>query len=284
MKNLELIIYFSFLILILNSCEKETKSDLSPEACFTYSDSVNIQVKDSVKFNNCSNNANEFLWDFGDGFSSTEIEPYHRYDSIGDYNILLVASSESGLDSISHNISINRKILSIYDTLSGSEDNCCLSVDLDYDGINDIRFGVGSYNVGSSGCSQMNTIKGLNGCEIAYLTKYDSTNWIDNLTTYTVHTYSQPANLYKFDTISNKLGYSDSYLVVYEWDNSWCAWSYPDNYMYIDRDDLIGIGEYYIAFRINNNYGWIKIETPYTSKIIIYESYYSESNEYLVIQ
>ena len=42
-------------------------------------------------FNNISIGGQQFLWDFGDGTTSTEISPLHRYDNVGSYTIKLIA-------------------------------------------------------------------------------------------------------------------------------------------------------------------------------------------------
>ena len=46
--------------------------------------------------NNQSIGANTFSWDFGDGGTSTEVEPEHTYTVAGEYTITLIASSSSG--------------------------------------------------------------------------------------------------------------------------------------------------------------------------------------------
>lgn len=59
-----------------------------PTASFT------TQVNDlSVGFNNTSQFANSFLWDFGDGSTSTEKSPVHTYASPGNYTVKLSASN-----------------------------------------------------------------------------------------------------------------------------------------------------------------------------------------------
>lgn len=83
MKN----IFSLFLFLALfASCEKNVDSASKPTACFTYSHSYTselgpIRGKDSIVFENCSENANSYLWDFGDGTTSTEVNPVHIYDN-----------------------------------------------------------------------------------------------------------------------------------------------------------------------------------------------------------
>lgn len=51
-----------------------------------------ITISDAnATFTNNSLNANGFLWDFGDGTTSTDINPWHNYTQIGDYNVMCVA-------------------------------------------------------------------------------------------------------------------------------------------------------------------------------------------------
>jgi Zn-dependent metalloprotease len=55
----------------------------------------------TVKFNNLSNNANSFVWDFGDNSSSTQMNPTHTYTAMGTYNVKLISSGGTcGTDSV----------------------------------------------------------------------------------------------------------------------------------------------------------------------------------------
>ena len=45
-----------------------------------------------VQFNNTSLFSNSFIWDFGDGTTSTENDPTHVYTDAGDYEVTLIAS------------------------------------------------------------------------------------------------------------------------------------------------------------------------------------------------
>lgn len=47
----------------------------------------------TTTFNNTSVNALSYLWDFGDGTTSTESNPVHSYSSPGTYTVILTASS-----------------------------------------------------------------------------------------------------------------------------------------------------------------------------------------------
>ena len=54
-----------------------------------------------VTFNNISENADTFLWDFGDGSSSEEMNPVHTYLSPAEYNVLLIAYKSACSDTAS---------------------------------------------------------------------------------------------------------------------------------------------------------------------------------------
>ena len=47
----------------------------------------------SVEFENLSNQADTYLWDFGDGNYSTETNPVHTYEYVGNYPVTLAASN-----------------------------------------------------------------------------------------------------------------------------------------------------------------------------------------------
>ena len=61
-----------------------------PEPDFTV-DSRNNCKGGIVKFTNTSKFGNRYYWDFGDGQTSTEEHPSHQYDSVGVFNVKLVA-------------------------------------------------------------------------------------------------------------------------------------------------------------------------------------------------
>lgn len=48
-----------------------------------------------VNFNNTSNNATTFSWNFGDGFTSSAVNPTHTYTAIGTYTVQLIADGGS---------------------------------------------------------------------------------------------------------------------------------------------------------------------------------------------
>jgi len=55
-----------------------------------------VCLPDPVVFSNNSSNGNSFLWNFGDGTTSNQVNPSHVYPGPGDYDVLLVVSDSNG--------------------------------------------------------------------------------------------------------------------------------------------------------------------------------------------
>jgi len=60
----------------------------------------------NIQFANMSYNADQYLWDFGDGDTSDVQNPIHTYESEGDYIVTLIASGPFGSDTASEMIHI----------------------------------------------------------------------------------------------------------------------------------------------------------------------------------
>ncbi|HLN54899.1 MAG TPA: PKD domain-containing protein [Bacteroidales bacterium] len=67
-----------------------------PRAQFEISPDKAILPIDEIRFVNYSTGANIYKWEFGDGNTSTESEPVHKYLKYGKYDVRLVAQSENG--------------------------------------------------------------------------------------------------------------------------------------------------------------------------------------------
>lgn len=72
---------------------------LPPVPNFVAND-TSLCVGDTVSFSNTSANATGYLWDFGDGTTSTTFSPMHSYTTAGMYTVKLRASNLSGSDSL----------------------------------------------------------------------------------------------------------------------------------------------------------------------------------------
>ncbi|MBL7791648.1 MAG: PKD domain-containing protein [Saprospiraceae bacterium] len=83
------------------------------EANFIYSSGG---CRNFITFQNQSIGATEYLWDFGDGESSTEINPLHLYASAGDFEVTLYAIN--GQDTVSYTNTVNIPEVDFYATVN----------------------------------------------------------------------------------------------------------------------------------------------------------------------
>lgn len=74
-----------FSLLILFGCKKE-----GPVSSFAI-DKLTVEVGETVSFTNLSESSTEYIWDFGDGNASAEINPTHVYEEVGTYTAKLTA-------------------------------------------------------------------------------------------------------------------------------------------------------------------------------------------------
>ena len=64
----------------------------------------------TVRFVNKSTNANSYLWNFGDGKTSTAVSPSHTYVSRGIKRVTLTASNDYGYETVYMDIDMSSKI------------------------------------------------------------------------------------------------------------------------------------------------------------------------------
>lgn len=91
-----------FVILVIYSCDLEN-TNYPVTACFTYEPTENVAGE--VKFTNCSSNATDYLWDFGDGKTSTEKNPVYQFQKLFPYKVTLKAYNEEYSDTVSEDVS-----------------------------------------------------------------------------------------------------------------------------------------------------------------------------------
>lgn len=92
--RLLLLSVFSVLSLMIFSCSEETtKVDLPTSAVIHFS-----VVDKQVAFTALTHNADTYLWDFGDGETSTEKNPVHIYADGGYYTATLTVTGSKGTD------------------------------------------------------------------------------------------------------------------------------------------------------------------------------------------
>lgn len=66
-----------------------------PSACFE-ADVEMPEVFQSIRFQNCSADSDQYEWSFGDGTTSTDVNPVHAYSDTGLFDVQLLAISDFG--------------------------------------------------------------------------------------------------------------------------------------------------------------------------------------------
>jgi PKD repeat protein len=111
--------------------DQRTPDYPNPSACFVTSQD-SYAVDERVYFNNCSDNAESFDWEFGDGYISNEEHPSHKYDKPGNYQVRLTAYGYNTRDTYTKIVTVEGVTeLDILVLYLGSEDpvsNCKVSL------------------------------------------------------------------------------------------------------------------------------------------------------------
>lgn len=83
----------------------------SPVADFAFTPTEASLFNAFIRFENNSSGAVSYLWDFGDGETSTEESPVHTYSSSGDYEVTLTITSSGGcVETIMYVVTIKDEI------------------------------------------------------------------------------------------------------------------------------------------------------------------------------
>ncbi len=100
--------YYDVTLVVTNALGSDTLTKQNyihivapPEAGFTVATSGF-----TATFTDTSSNANTYLWDFGDGNTSTAQHPEHTYSQDGTYTVTLIASGLCGVDTFSQSVTI----------------------------------------------------------------------------------------------------------------------------------------------------------------------------------
>jgi hypothetical protein len=74
-----------------------------PVAAFTWSQAVPL----TISFTNTSSGETDWLWDFGDGSTSSQQNPDHPYLDPGDYVVRLTVTGPGGTDFVEHTVTVS---------------------------------------------------------------------------------------------------------------------------------------------------------------------------------
>lgn len=81
---------------LMAGCKKDEDPTPSVNVIASFQYEANLDNYLEVTFTNFSQNAASYLWDFGDGNTSTEKDPVHTFASAGTYDVTLTATDASG--------------------------------------------------------------------------------------------------------------------------------------------------------------------------------------------
>jgi len=115
--------HFCFLIfisLLIYSCGEDEKLEFPTSAQIFYSLSDNPDEVRKVAFTAITHSADTYLWDFGDGNTSTEPVVVHEYSDGGYYTVSLTVTGKTGSDTEEVNLAID---LTPYVLLTGGPTN-----------------------------------------------------------------------------------------------------------------------------------------------------------------
>lgn len=89
-----------------SSCTDGDPATPDSTACFNAEPSSGVAIGEVITFTNCSENAESYAWDFGDGNLSNEESPTHAFTSPGNFTVTLVTTANNSSDTISATITV----------------------------------------------------------------------------------------------------------------------------------------------------------------------------------
>jgi PKD repeat protein len=111
MKRFYNLLGFLVLLTVIISCSEEDPLLPLPNIDFSTDPEI-IEVGKDVVFENMTTNASSYKWDFGDGRTSTEINPTIQYDEAGQYIVTLIAyTDDEQSDSLSVDIDVYERVM-----------------------------------------------------------------------------------------------------------------------------------------------------------------------------
>ena len=104
------------ILIIFSACTKDL-----PTASFTHS-SESYEEGDTVNFASTSSNADNFQWDFGDGSTSTDENPWHIFNATGSFEVSLKVTNSDGSDETTSSVTIKDPTILAFEVVkSGTE-------------------------------------------------------------------------------------------------------------------------------------------------------------------
>ncbi len=101
MKKSLIFAFVAVVAMLVASCKPAVEA---PKARFSY-DIDGLKVT----FTNATKDADSFVWEFGDGKTSTEVSPVHEYEAAGEYTVQLTAKNAGGENKASEVLKLEKK-------------------------------------------------------------------------------------------------------------------------------------------------------------------------------
>lgn len=98
------------IMLIISGCQdagNEGREPIQPPTAKFSANNTNCKAPCQVDFNNLVGNADDYLWTFGDGDTSSKANPSHIFEEEGLYSVSLKVSNVSGATTIVKQIKID---------------------------------------------------------------------------------------------------------------------------------------------------------------------------------
>ena len=89
-----------------NGCEIMETVQVNANSAFPQADFSGTTSLLTVSFDNYSTNGDNYSWDFGDGNTSSALNPAHTYASSGTYDVILTVENGCGVDSVINSFTV----------------------------------------------------------------------------------------------------------------------------------------------------------------------------------
>lgn len=112
---------YSLLVLGIISCHTEIPDP--PNASYTFEVKNKMGASDVI-FTNTSTNSTGYVWDFGDGGTSTEASPTHTYNSGELFAVKLIAKGDGGSNGVTQDVRVVTSLPAPVANFTIANDNC----------------------------------------------------------------------------------------------------------------------------------------------------------------
>ncbi|MFW5805858.1 MAG: PKD domain-containing protein [Bacteroidales bacterium] len=96
LRNVLLLTAMLSFVYLFSSCKKDEPEPQAKDPVSSFEYEISQENYREVSFENLSQNATSYSWDFGDGETSVDENPTHTYAEAGDYTVELIAFNDDG--------------------------------------------------------------------------------------------------------------------------------------------------------------------------------------------